>query len=129
MGGHISKPFHSENNKRSQIGFLREAPPGATLTQTRDTSGSPPFCSHFTRSEKTFKKGSCGISPTESRLLQPYIPSSKKERSKKDNNKFKTLEQRPFRQASLSSVCQLLRPKDWAVSLDFKDAYFHVPVH
>ena len=34
-----------------------------------------------------------------------------------------------FRMATVSTVCASVRQEDWAVSLDIKDAYFHVPIH
>ena len=39
------------------------------------------------------------------------------------------LKKRQFRQATINNVCKILRRRDWAVSLDLTDAYFHVPVH
>ena len=33
-----------------------------------------------------------------------------------------------FRMETLSDVRQTIRPGDWAVSIDLKDAYFHVPI-
>ena len=30
---------------------------------------------------------------------------------------------------TLEDIRSLLRPGDWAVSIDLKDAYFHVPIH
>ena len=34
-----------------------------------------------------------------------------------------------FRMTTIKDVFQLLQRKDWAICLDLKDAYFHVPVH
>ena len=34
-----------------------------------------------------------------------------------------------FRMDTVKDVAILLRPGDWAVSIDLKDAYFHVPIH
>ena len=37
--------------------------------------------------------------------------------------------QQHFRMETLNVILPDLRPQDWAVSLDLKDAYLHVPVH
>ena len=34
-----------------------------------------------------------------------------------------------FRMDTVKDVSNLLRPGDWAVSIDLKDAYFHLPIH
>jgi hypothetical protein len=36
---------------------------------------------------------------------------------------------RRFRMATLTSVKQMIRPGDWGVKLDIKDAYLHIPIH
>ena len=57
----------------------------------------------------------------------------------KDGNKWrpiidlsdlnKKLKKRSFKMEDLKSVVKLIRPGMWAVKLDLKDAYFHVPLH
>ena len=42
-------------------------------------------------------------------------------------NRYITTQQ--FRMTTIKEVFQLLQQKDWAIWLDLKDAYFHVPVH
>ena len=39
------------------------------------------------------------------------------------------LETPHFRMNTTKDVADLLRPGDWAASIDLKDAYFHVPIH
>ena len=34
-----------------------------------------------------------------------------------------------FRMKTTRFICQAVRPADWAVSLDLKDAYLHIPIH
>ena len=34
-----------------------------------------------------------------------------------------------FRMETLVSILPTISPRDWAVSLDLKDAYLHVPIH
>ncbi|XP_069505068.1 uncharacterized protein [Ambystoma mexicanum] len=41
----------------------------------------------------------------------------------------KLLRKDKFKMVTLSQVLQALRLQDWLVSLDLKDAYFHVPIH
>ena len=41
----------------------------------------------------------------------------------------KRLKKRSFKMEDLKSVVKLIRPGMWAVKLDLKDAYFHVPLH
>lgn len=34
-----------------------------------------------------------------------------------------------FKMATVRTVAAAIRPGDWAISLDFKDAYLHIPIH
>jgi hypothetical protein len=34
-----------------------------------------------------------------------------------------------FKMETTRSVATAIQPKDWAVSLDIRDAYFHIPMH
>ena len=57
----------------------------------------------------------------------------------KDENKWRPiidlstlnlkLKKRSFKMEDLSSIAKLIKPGMWAVKLDLKDAYFHVPLH
>jgi len=38
------------------------------------------------------------------------------------------VQKRTFKMATVKSVAQSIRPGDWAVSLDLKDAYLHIPI-
>lgn len=42
-------------------------------------------------------------------------------------NKF--LVKKHFKMDTLAKVLNIVKPNDWAFSLDLKDAYFHVPIH
>jgi len=39
------------------------------------------------------------------------------------------LRKQHFKMDTLSKVLNLVKPQDWALSLDLKDAYFHIPIH
>ena len=41
----------------------------------------------------------------------------------------KYLQKKHFKMDSLNSVLNLVKKGDWALSLDLKDAYFHIPIH
>jgi hypothetical protein len=42
-------------------------------------------------------------------------------------NKFITTPK--FRMASVSTIARIIQPRDWATSIDLKDAFFHIPIH
>ena len=39
------------------------------------------------------------------------------------------VDRKSFKMDTFKSVKEILRPGDWAVTLDIKDAYFHIPIH
>ena len=39
------------------------------------------------------------------------------------------VDKKSFKMDTLKSLKEILRPGDWAVTLDIKDAYFHIPIH
>lgn len=43
-----------------------------------------------------------------------------------DVSKF--FHQERFRMETLLTICQAVQPGDWMISIDLKDAYFHVPI-
>ena len=42
-------------------------------------------------------------------------------------NKF--IVKKPFHMTTLKGVSQAIRPGDWSVTIDLKDAFFHIPIH
>lgn len=70
--------------------------------------------------------------------LKPGYTSSLLTVSKKDNSHRTCLNLRPlnhfmpdrhFKQEGLKTVKSLLRPGDWMIKIDLKDAYFHMAIH
>ena len=42
-------------------------------------------------------------------------------------NRF--VRKKPFKMTTLKEVAQAIRPRDWTVTIDLKDAFLHIPVH
>ena len=75
-----------------------------------------------------------GTDSGNSRLLFPAIPSAKKTPGKLRAvidlsllNQY--INKQHFKMETVKSVRQSIMAKDWAVSIDLTDAYFHVPIH
>ncbi|VDI40872.1 Hypothetical predicted protein [Mytilus galloprovincialis] len=67
------------------------------------------------------------------RFLQHIFPSSEKNRGHETRNKFKTPQQVSPKTTlqnglSINSFECVVKQGDWAISLDLKDAYMHIPV-
>lgn len=66
-------------------------------------------------------------------FYSPIFLVDKKERSKRPVFNLKPLnpyvEKEKFKMTTPSDIIRILHTGDWAINLDLKDAYFHVPIH
>src|SRR4029434_8595426 len=67
------------------------------------------------------------------RLLQPLFPGPQKGRELSANIRSTCIEQSTHaaevQNADPPPLVQFIRPNDWFITIDLKDAYFHVPIH
>ena len=128
MAKHHSRPL-----------YYFSSPPGFFKFQfktiSRGCNGKPPSSpSYLQRNPRVdFKNAIVQVDDFPLLCLSPIFvipkktgPSSNLE-SEEKINVFISVQH--FRMETLNVILPNLRPQDWAVSIDLKDAYLHVPVH